>query len=108
VVAREPGVEAGEGGGDAGVDAGGADGVGLGEGGEAFAEAGGVLLRDGEDSDTALGAAGTADEVLAATGCGGGEGRGYDLDQIRRHGDLSGWVCGFLGCDPPCVYTNIG
>jgi hypothetical protein len=37
--------------------------VGLIEDEEAFAEAGGVLLGDGEDSDAALGAAGAADEV---------------------------------------------
>jgi hypothetical protein len=70
------------------LDTRGAGGVGLGEGGEAFAEAGGVLLRDGEDSDAALGAAGAADEVLAAAGGGGGEGGGYDLDEVRRHGGV--------------------
>jgi hypothetical protein len=48
------------------VDARGAGGVGLGEAVEAFAEAGGVLVRDGEDADAALGAAGAADEVRAA------------------------------------------
>jgi hypothetical protein len=67
------------------VDAGGAGGVGLGEGSEAFAEAGCVLLRDGEDSVAALGAAGAADEVRAAAVRGGGEGGGYDLDQVRHY-----------------------
>jgi hypothetical protein len=84
----KPRVEAGERGGDAGVDAGGSGGVGLGQGGEAFAEAGGVLLRDGEDSDAALGAAGAADKVRTAALRGGGEGGGYDLDQVRRHGSV--------------------
>jgi hypothetical protein len=89
-VAGEAGLEVGEGGGDSGVDAGGACGVGRGEEGETVAEAGCVLLRDGEDSVAALGAAGTADEMRAATGCGGGEGGGYDLDQVSGHLFL-GW-----------------
>ena len=50
--------------------------------GEAVAEAGCVLLRDGEDAVAALGAAGAADEVRAATLRGGGEGGGYDLDEV--------------------------
>jgi len=79
---RKPGVETGEGGGDAGVDAGGAGGVGLGEGSEAFAKTGCVLLRDGEDANAALRAAGAADEVRAAAESGGGEGGGYDLDEV--------------------------
>ncbi len=62
-VAGEPGVEAGEGFGYACVDACGAWWVGWVEDGEAFAEAGGVLVGDGEDADAALGAAGAADEV---------------------------------------------
>jgi len=85
-VAWKPGVEAGEGVGDAFVDAGGAGGVGLGEGGEAFAEAGCVLLRDGEDSDAALGAAGAAYEMRATASGGGGESGGYDLNEVVRHG----------------------
>ena len=101
-VAGKPRVEAGEGGGDALLDAGGAGGVGLGEGSEAFAEAGRVLLRDGEDADAALGAAGAADEVRAAAGSGGGEGGGYDLDQVRRHGDVLSRIFGLFGvCTPP-------
>ena len=87
-VAREAGIETGEGGGDSGVDAGGACGVGLGEGSEAIAEAGCVLLRDGEDSVAALRAAGTADEVRATAKSGGGEGGSYDLDEVGRS------VCG--------------
>ena len=103
-VAGEPGVEAGEGGGDAGLDAGGAGGVGLGEGGEAVAEAGGVLLRDGEDADAALGAAGAADEVRAAAGGGGGEGGGYDLDEVRPAWYLSG-IFGLFGRVHPLWVT---
>ena len=80
-VAGEPGVEAGEGLLDAGVDAGGFFGVGLFEGGEAFAETGCVLVGDGEDADAALGAAGMADEVGAATTVGVGYGGVYDLDE---------------------------
>ena len=41
--------------------------VGLFEGGEAFAETRCVLVGDGEDADAALGAAGFADQVVAAT-----------------------------------------
>ena len=52
---------------DAGTDALGFFWVGLFEAGEALAEAGGVLVGYGEDSDAALGAAGVADEVRAAT-----------------------------------------
>ncbi len=75
------GIEASEGGGDSGVDAVGFFGVGLFEGGEAFAEAGGVFVGDGEDSDAALGAAGMADEVMAAALVGVGYGGVYDLDE---------------------------
>ena len=60
-VAGEPGVEAGEGVGYTGADTGGFGWVLLGEGFEAFAEAVGILVADGEDADAALGAAGFAD-----------------------------------------------
>ena len=83
-VAREAEIETREGGGDSGVDAGGACGVGLGEGSEAVAEAGRVLVRYGEDSVAALGAARAADEVRPAAGRDGGEGGGYDLDEVRQ------------------------
>lgn len=66
------------------LDALGAGWIGLDEGSEAVAEASGVLLRDGEDTDTALRASGTADEVRAAAGGGGGEGCGDDLDEVRH------------------------
>jgi hypothetical protein len=52
------------------------------EGGEAFAEAGCVLLGDGEDADAALGAAGVADEVCAATAVSVGYCGVYDLDEF--------------------------
>jgi hypothetical protein len=54
---------------------------------ESRAEAGCVFLRNREDSDTALCAAGTADKVMSAAGGGVGESRIDDLDQ----------VCHFLG-----------
>jgi hypothetical protein len=62
-VAGEPGVEAGEGFGDAVADASGFGWVCLRESGQAFAEACCILLRDGEDADAALRAARFADEV---------------------------------------------
>jgi hypothetical protein len=43
-------------------------------------------LRDGEDTDAALGAAGSADEVGAAAERGGGKGGVDDLDE-GGHGD---------------------
>ena len=89
----------GEGGGDAGLDAGGAGGVGLGEDGEAFAETCGVLLRDGEDSDAALGAAGSADKVWAAASGGGGQGGGDDLDEVLVVTKV--WNCCRHGVPPP-------
>jgi hypothetical protein len=63
------------------------------EGFQAFAETGGVFVGDGEDADAALGAAGFADEVMAAALVGVGYGSVYDLDQVllvtilhcRRH-----------------------
>jgi hypothetical protein len=48
---------------------------------EAFAEACRVLVRDGEDTDAALGATGVADEMLAATAVGVGYCGVYDLDE---------------------------
>ena len=65
-------------------DACGAVGIRFGEEVEAIAQAGCVLLRDGEDADAALGAAGAADEMLAAAGGGGGEGGGDELDEIGQ------------------------
>ena len=71
--------------------------VGLFEGGEAFAKAGGVFVGDGEDADAALGAAGFADKVKAATSVSVGYGGVYDLDERvgasglaarRRHRDV--------------------
>jgi hypothetical protein len=55
------------------------------EGGEAFAETGRVVVGYGEDADAALGAAGFADEVVAATLVGVGYCGVYDLDE-GRHG----------------------
>jgi hypothetical protein len=62
--------------------------VGLFEDIEAFAEASGVLVRDREDSDAALGAAGVADEVMAAALVGVGYCGVYDLDQVFGQGYL--------------------
>lgn len=83
-VAGEPGVETGEGVGYSFADAGCALGVGFVEVFEAFAEAGGVFMCDGEDADAALRAAGAADEVCAAPVVGVGYGGVYDLDE-RGH-----------------------
>jgi hypothetical protein len=66
-VAGEPRVETGERVGYAFVDTGRFSWVCLLEGGEAFAETGCVFVGDGEYTDAALGAAGVADEVRAAT-----------------------------------------
>jgi hypothetical protein len=60
-------------------------GVGLAEEVHAFAEAGGVFVRDGEDADTALGAAGFADEVGAGASCGVGQSSVHDLDEGVGH-----------------------
>jgi hypothetical protein len=84
-VSGEPGVEAGEGVGYAGADALSFGWVGLFECGEAFAEAGCVLVGDGEDANAALRAAGFADEMCAAAAVGVGYGTVYDLDE-GRHG----------------------
>ena len=54
--------------------------VGLFEYGEAFAQTRSVFVGDGEDTDAALGAAGMADEVMAAALVGVGYGCVYDLD----------------------------
>ena len=56
------------------------------EGGEAFAEAGCVLVGYGEDADAALGAAGMADEMVAAAA-----GRRRRLRRLRFGRELS-WV----------------
>jgi hypothetical protein len=80
-VAGEPGVEAGEGIGDASAYALGSGGVCLFECGEAFAEARCVFLGDGEDADAALGAAGFADKMMAATLVGVGYVGVNDLDE---------------------------
>jgi len=84
-VAGEPGVEAGEGVGDASAYALSLGWVGLFECGEAFAEAGCVFVGYGEDPDAALGATRFADEVVAATPVGVGNCGVYDLDK-GRHG----------------------
>jgi hypothetical protein len=85
-VAWEPGIEAGQGVRYAFVDARCSGWVGLVEGGEAFAEARCILVGNGKDSDAALGAAGFADEVVAASVVGVGYGSVYDLDQVG-HGN---------------------
>jgi hypothetical protein len=87
-VAWEPGIEAGQGVRYALVDARCFGWVGLVEGGEAFAEARCILVGDGEHADAALGAAGFADEMLAAAAVGVGHSGIYDLDEIGigRHG----------------------
>ena len=51
------------------------------EDGEAFAQAGGVFVGDGKDANAALGAAGVADEVMAAALVGVGYCGVYDLDE---------------------------
>jgi hypothetical protein len=61
--------------------------VGSDEGGKTFAEAGGIFMRDGEDSDAALGAAGAADEMRAAAAVGVGYCGIDDLDEGLRHGN---------------------
>jgi hypothetical protein len=50
------------------------------------------MLGDGEDSDAALGAAGMADEVLAAALAGVGYGGVYDLDERDWHDSVEGRV----------------
>ena len=77
------------------MDAGCAFRVRLAEGFESFAETSSVFVGDGEDADAALGAAGFADEVLAAALVGVGYGGVYDLDEGLRHGvgDGARWLC---------------
>jgi hypothetical protein len=62
--------------------------VGLFQGGEAFTEAGCVLMGDGEDADAALRAAGAADEVMASALVGVGYCGVYDLDEGGHYGAL--------------------
>ena len=88
-VAGEPGVEAGEGVGYSCADAGGFGWVLLSESFEAFAEAVGVLVANGEDADAALGASGFADEVMAAALVGVGDGGVYDLDETSGANGLA-------------------
>ena len=61
---------------------GGAGGIGRGKELEAGAEAGGVLVGDGEDAVAALGASGAADQLRAAAERGGGQGGVDDLDEV--------------------------
>ena len=84
-VAGEVGGEAGAGGGSSGLDAVGFFGVDLFQGGEGFAETGGVLRGDWEDSDAALAAAGVTGEVVASALIGVGYGGVYDLDEEICH-----------------------
>jgi hypothetical protein len=80
-VAGEPGVEAGQGILDAGVDVCGFLRVGLFELGKAFSKTSCVFVGYGEDADAALGTAGMADEVRAASTVGVGYCGVYDLDK---------------------------
>jgi hypothetical protein len=80
-VAGKPGIEASEGIGYAGTDAGSAFRVSLFEGGKAFAETRAIFVRDGKDADTALRAAWFADEVCAAATVSVSYGCVYDLDE---------------------------
>jgi hypothetical protein len=80
-IAGEPWVQAGEGRGNARADSLRAFGIGLSEEHEAFAEAGCVLLGDGEDADAALRAAGAADKVMGSAAVGVGYGGVDDLDE---------------------------
>ncbi len=57
------------------------------EGGEAFTQAGGVELRDGEYADAALGASGSAFEPCAGAARGVGNGGVDDLDELG----VAGW-----------------
>ena len=91
-VAGEPGVEASKRVCYPTADAGGFGGVSLGEDFKAFAQAGGVFVGDGEDSDTALGATGFADQMWAATMTGIGKGGVYDLNEGLLHCNL-GELC---------------
>jgi hypothetical protein len=55
------------------------------EGFEAFAQACGVFVGDGEDPDAALGAAGMADEMMATALVRVGYCCIYDLDELVCH-----------------------
>ena len=89
-VAGEPRVETLDGGGNAFSDAKGAGRIGFVKEFETGAEACGILVGDGEDSDSALRAAGSADQVRAAAEGSVGECCIDDLDEIaRRHGSNS-------------------
>ena len=79
-VAGEPRVEAGQGILDAGVDACGFLRVGLFELGKAFSKTSCVFVGDGEDANAALGTAGMADEVVAASTVGIGYCGFYDVE----------------------------
>jgi hypothetical protein len=84
-VSGKPWIEPGKGVCYAGVNAGGSVWVCLFEGEEAFTEACGVLVSDGEDADAALRTARFADQMVAAAGGGGGQGGIYDLDEGLLH-----------------------
>jgi hypothetical protein len=64
------------------ADAEGAGWIGLTERDEGVAETGGILLRDREDTDAALGTSGAAREVRATTLCGAGKCGVNDLYEI--------------------------
>lgn len=68
------------------MDAGGFSRVTLFEIGEAFAEAGCILVCDGKDTDAALGAAWMADEVWAGAAIRIGHSDVDDLDESLRQG----------------------
>jgi len=85
-IAGEVGGEAGEGVVDALADALGTGWVGCGEEVEAFAEAGAVLVGDGEDAVAALDAAGAAGQMRAAAEGGGGQRGVDDLDEVGHSG----------------------
>ncbi len=97
-VAGKPGVEAGEGVGYSCVDACGFGWIRLFESSETFAEAGGVFLGNGEDSNAALGAAGMADEVCTAASIGVGYSGIYDLDES----------VGGIAADENCGVISLG
>ncbi len=66
------------------------------EGGEPLAEPERVGRADGKDSDAALGAAGTAEEMRAAARRGVGEGAVYESDKgvvlLRERARLDGFL----------------
>jgi hypothetical protein len=85
-VSRKIGGKTGDGLLSAGSDSGGALWVGGAEGGEAFAQAGGVELGDREDADAALGASWSALEPGAGAVGRVGYGSIDDLDEVRVAG----------------------